>query len=141
MGAVESGMFASNLGANMRGRPMMIDALEPPEEKPPAPRTYQRAPDLGVSRFASLEPPGERLPPQHHTPMYAAPPPHQAAPPQAYERPGLNGYGMPTASQRKLNIRKFDETELYKDLGSGFFDWGRTFMRAVSLGEASCDFA
>ena len=34
----------------------------------------------------------------------------------------------------------FDGTELYKGLGSGFFDWGRTFMRAVSLAEASCGF-
>ena len=50
-------------------------------------------------------------------------------------------YGMPTAIQRKLNIRKFDGTELYKGLGSGFFDWGRTFMRAVSLAEASCGFS
>ena len=47
---------------------------------------------------------------------------------------------MPTTSQRKLNIRKFDGTELYKGLGSGFVDWERTFMRAVSLAEASCDF-
>ena len=34
----------------------------------------------------------------------------------------------------------FDGTELYKVLCSGFFDWGRTFMRAVSLYEASCGF-
>ena len=69
-------------------------------------------PDFGVSRFASLEPPGARLTPQHHT--------QQADPWQAYEHPGLNGYMMPTASRRKLNIRKFDGTELDKGLGSGF---------------------
>ena len=45
----------------------------------------------------------------------------------------IGKYGMPTASQRKLNIRKFDGSDLYKGLGSGFFDWGCTFMRAVSL--------
>uniref|UniRef100_A0AAV1V1J0 CCHC-type domain-containing protein n=1 Tax=Peronospora matthiolae TaxID=2874970 RepID=A0AAV1V1J0_9STRA len=129
LGAVESGMFASKLGANMRGRPMTIDALGSPERKPTAPPAYQRADELGLSRFATLEPPGARLPQQ------------QPAPPQADVRPGLNGYGMPSSSQRKLNIRKFDGTELYHGLGSGFFDWARTFMRAVSLGEASCGFA
>lgn len=42
MGAVESGMFASALGANARARPMTIDALtDSPERKPAAqwPRT------------------------------------------------------------------------------------------------------
>ena len=73
--------------------------------------------------------------------MHATSPPQQAASLQAYVRPGLNGFGEPSASQRKLNIRKFDDTELYLGLGSGFFAWGRTFMRAVSLGEASCGFA
>uniref|UniRef100_A0AAV1T508 Uncharacterized protein n=1 Tax=Peronospora matthiolae TaxID=2874970 RepID=A0AAV1T508_9STRA len=129
LGAVESGMFASKLGANMRGRPMTIDALGSPERKPTAPPAYQRADEPGVSRFATLEPPGARLPQQ------------QPAPPQADVRPGLNGYGMPSASQRKLHIRKFDGTELYRGIVSGFFDWARTFMRAVSLGEASCGFA
>ena len=57
LGAVESGLFASNLGANMRGRPMTIDAIGDAEEKAPVPRGYQRATDLGASRFASLEPP------------------------------------------------------------------------------------
>ena len=38
LGAVESGMFASKLGANMRGRPMTIDALGSLEKKPEAPR-------------------------------------------------------------------------------------------------------
>uniref|UniRef100_M4BE69 CCHC-type domain-containing protein n=1 Tax=Hyaloperonospora arabidopsidis (strain Emoy2) TaxID=559515 RepID=M4BE69_HYAAE len=74
-------------------------------------------------------------------PMHIALPLQQAAPLKAYECPGLNGYGMPTASRRKLTIRKFDGTELYKGLCSGFFDWGRTFMCAVSLGQASCGFA
>ena len=56
LGAVESGLFASKLGANMRGRPMTIDAIGDAEEKAPVPRGYQRATDLGASRFASLEP-------------------------------------------------------------------------------------
>ena len=53
----------------------------------------------------------------------------------------IGNYAIPTASQRKLNIRKFDGTELYKGLGSGFYDWGRTFMRAVTHDETSCDFS
>uniref|UniRef100_A0AAV1V901 Uncharacterized protein n=1 Tax=Peronospora matthiolae TaxID=2874970 RepID=A0AAV1V901_9STRA len=105
LGAVESGMFASKLGANMRGRPMTIDALKSLEEKPAAHRARERWPE------------NEAMP------------------------PAIGHYGMPSASQRKLNIRKFDGTELYKGLGSGFFDWGRTFMRAVSLAEASCGFS
>uniref|UniRef100_A0AAV1TBI4 Uncharacterized protein n=1 Tax=Peronospora matthiolae TaxID=2874970 RepID=A0AAV1TBI4_9STRA len=100
--------------------------------------------------MASLEPPRARAalqlqqrapasapPPQEYA---ALPPPQQVALPQDYVRPGLNGYGMPSSSQRKLNIRKFDGTELYRGLGSGFFDWGRTFLCAVSLAEASCGF-
>ncbi|CAI5733951.1 unnamed protein product [Hyaloperonospora brassicae] len=68
LGAVERGMLASNLGAKLRGRPMTIDALGDAEKKPPAARAYQRAAELGASRFASLEPPQ----PQHRAPMYAA---------------------------------------------------------------------
>ena len=36
-----------------------------------------------------------------------------------------------------FNNRKFDESELYKELGSGFNDLGRTFMHAASFAEAS----
>ena len=60
LGAVESRLFASKIGANMRGRPMTIDAIGDAEEKAPVPRGYQRATDLGASRFASLEPPRAR---------------------------------------------------------------------------------
>ena len=64
LGAFESGMFASKLGANLRGRPMTIDALGSPEVKPAA--LHHRAPNHRVSLFASLNPSGERLPPQKH---------------------------------------------------------------------------
>uniref|UniRef100_A0AAV1UYV5 Uncharacterized protein n=1 Tax=Peronospora matthiolae TaxID=2874970 RepID=A0AAV1UYV5_9STRA len=134
----------------MRGRTMTIDAIEDAEEKAPVPRGYQRATDLGASRFASLEPPRARASPQlqQRAPASAPPPqeyaalpqPQQVAPPQAYVRPDLNGYGMPSASQQKLNIRKFDDTELYRGLRSEFFDWKSTFLRAVTLAEASCGF-
>uniref|UniRef100_A0AAV1UY35 Uncharacterized protein n=1 Tax=Peronospora matthiolae TaxID=2874970 RepID=A0AAV1UY35_9STRA len=75
MEAFDSGMFASNLGRNSRGRPTTNDALGPPGENPVASRTHWRAPDLSVSRFASLGPPGARLPPQHPTPMHTSPSP------------------------------------------------------------------
>ncbi|CCI49096.1 unnamed protein product [Albugo candida] len=45
-------------------------------------------------------------------------------------------YAIPTAAQRKLTIRKFAGTELYRGLGSGFHDWGKTFLRQVNLAEA-----
>ena len=42
-------------------------------------------------------------------------------------------YRTPDARQRKLAIRKFDGTEVYVGLGSGFFDWGKTFWRQVDM--------
>ena len=101
-------------------------------------------PDDGESMFDSLAPPRGQQPAHPLTPAQAAEPmaaPRQEAPPPAtHMAAAINNYGMPTASQRKLNIRKFDGTELYKGLGSGFFYWGRSFMRAASLAEASCGF-
>ena len=52
----------------------------------------------------------------------------------------IGSYRMLTASQRKLNIRKFDGLELYMGLANGIFDWGRTFVRVMSLAQASCDY-
>ena len=49
----------------------------------------------------------------------------------------IGNYGIPTASQLKLNIRRFDGTKPYEGLGSGFIDGGGTFMRAVSSAEIS----
>ena len=145
LGAVESGMFASAFGANIRGRPMTIDALGSPEQKPAVPRTRARTIDASESMFASLAPTRGQVPPQHRGPNHAVAPataPRQDdAAPATYAAAGRDHYGMPSASQRKLPVRKFDGTELYKGLGSGFYDWGRTFLRAVNLAEASCGFA
>ena len=47
----------------------------------------------------------------------------------------------PDARQRKLAIRKFDGSELYQGIGPGFSDWGRTFLRQVSMAQQACDFA
>lgn len=68
LGAVESGMFASALGANMRARSMTIDALlDSLEQKPAAWHTSARVPELGESMFASLAPPTrEHMPLRQH---------------------------------------------------------------------------
>ena len=109
LGAVESGMFGSKLGANMRGRPMTIDALGPLEEKPAAPRACARWPDGGESMFALLAPPRGQPSAQHRMAARAAEP-MAAPPPATHTAAAIGNYGMPTASQRKLNIRKLDGT-------------------------------
>uniref|UniRef100_M4BIC8 RxLR effector candidate protein n=1 Tax=Hyaloperonospora arabidopsidis (strain Emoy2) TaxID=559515 RepID=M4BIC8_HYAAE len=123
----------------MRGRQMTIDALGPPDEKPAAPRTHERARPrrvpLCVARAARC--------------TLAAAAPHadarSAATSAGRSAEGVRASGAQglrdADSQHKINIRKFDGTELYKGLGSGFFDWGRTFMRTVTLGEALWGFA
>ena len=122
LGAVESGMFASAIGAHMRGRPMFIDALGSPERKPSAYPAQALAPEDGVSMFASLAPPRGQAPVQHRVPADAGAP-AEARPQQSSMREGGTDYVFtPTASQRKLSIRKFDGTELYRGLGSLFVD-------------------
>jgi TolA-binding protein len=44
---------------------------------------------------------------------------------------------LPSAKEMKLVLRPFDGRETYKGLGSGFFEWGRRFMRQVALAEAT----
>ena len=94
--------------------------------------------------FTSLVPSRGLPSAQHRMPVRAAEPmtaPRQEAPsPATHKAVGIGNYGMSTASQQKLNIRKFYGSELYKGLGSGFFDWGRTFVRVMSLAQASCDY-
>ena len=41
--------------------------------------------------------------------------------------------GTPNARQRKLTVRKFDGTELYRGLSLGFYEWGSTFLRQVNM--------
>ena len=49
-----------------------------------------------------------------------------ALPPKKHTAAAIGNYGMPITSQKKLNIHKVDRMELYKGLGSVFFDWGYT---------------
>ena len=86
LGAVESCMFESKLGANMRGSPMTIDALGSLEEKPAAPRARERWPENGELMFASLAPPRGQPSAQHRIPERSAEPmvaPRQEAIPPA----------------------------------------------------------
>ena len=142
--AVESGMFVSKLEANMRGRPMTIDALGSLEEKSEAPRSHAHWPDDSESMFASLAPSRGQPSAQHRIPARAgeimAAPSQETPKTATHMAKAIGNCGMPTASQQKLNIRKFYGSELYKGLGSGFFDWGRTFVRVMSLAQASCDY-
>ena len=134
-GAIESGFFASALGANLGAASMRIDELEQPEQKPPARASLERAPT--PSQEYSLGPRVPPLPPQPHQMRARAP----AAVPTTAEEHANSAYGAahaaaqpprygdqqmhvktPDARQRKLTVRKFDGTELYRGLGSGFYD-------------------
>ena len=64
-GAIERGLFASSLGANLGTRTMRMDALEPVERKPPARAPLAHASTLSreYSPFESLGPRFPVLPP------------------------------------------------------------------------------
>ena len=63
LGAVESGMFASALGANARAKPMNHRRVHGLPENKPAPRPLRaRVPDLEESMFASFAPACARTP-------------------------------------------------------------------------------
>ena len=153
-GVIESGIFASALGAYLGTRTMRMDALEPVKRKPPAraPLAHASTPSRDYSPFESLGPRFPALPPQPHQ-MRARPPvsapataeEHEdrargvarvAEQPTRYTHQQMN-VGTPDARQRMLTVRKFDGTELYRGLGSGFFDGGRTFLRQVNMAQAA----
>ncbi|CAI5705836.1 unnamed protein product [Peronospora effusa] len=64
----------------------------------------------------------------------------QQAPQQEHQAAGP-AHRVLDARQRKLTIRKFDGSELYHGLGSSFLDWGRTFLRQVTMAQHACGFA
>ncbi|DAZ96839.1 TPA: hypothetical protein N0F65_008270 [Lagenidium giganteum] len=56
---------------------------------------------------------------------------------------GLPGFvvpKVPNTKMMKLGIEPFDGTEILPGLGSGFYEWGRRFLRQVALGEAQCGY-
>uniref|UniRef100_A0AAV1V3T6 CCHC-type domain-containing protein n=1 Tax=Peronospora matthiolae TaxID=2874970 RepID=A0AAV1V3T6_9STRA len=149
-GAIDSGFFASALGRGLGGTTLHRDA--PGYDAPRQPRGRVRVTQPGDSLFQQFGPRyvGPRQPagaarpqapryapvsPPDFEEVHAAVPPMQQAPTQ--ELP----LRVPDARQRKLAIRKFDGTELYQGFGSGLADWGRTFLRQVTMAQLACGFA
>ena len=149
-GAIDSGFFASALGRGMGGTTLHRDALG--YDAPRQPRGRVRVTQPGDSIFQLFGPQyvGPRQPagaarPQapRYTPL--SPPDfedvHAPVPPMQQTPTQESPLCAPDARQRKLAIRKFDGTELYQGLGSGFADWGRTFLRQVTMAQQACGFA
>nr|BAP68810.1 RxLR effector candidate protein [Hyaloperonospora arabidopsidis Emoy2] len=146
--AIESGLFASALGGNLGAATMRIDALEKPERKPPLVRAP--TPSQAYSPFHLLGPLFPALPPQpqqmrapatapataeeHAAGAYGAA--HAASYPPRYWHQQMH-VGTLDVRQRKMKVRKFDGTELYRGLGPGFYDWGRTFLLQVNMAQAA----
>ena len=131
IGAVESGMFASKLGTNMRGCPMTIDALGSLEDKPEAPRARARWRDNGELMFASLAPPRGQPSAQHCMPAGAAEliaAPRQEAPPSATHMAAAISNYAPRVSVNSTFASLMD----WSSTKSWFFHWECTFMRAVT---------
>uniref|UniRef100_A0AAV1URW8 Uncharacterized protein n=1 Tax=Peronospora matthiolae TaxID=2874970 RepID=A0AAV1URW8_9STRA len=72
-------------------------------------------------------------------PAYQPPPlPHrQESPAAPMQSPPPNQFRTPDARQCKLEIRKFDGTKVYFELGSDFLDLGKTFWRQVDMAQES----
>ena len=130
--------------AKFRGQMMTIDALGTLEKSPEVLKTRARTIEAIKSMLATLAPMCGSVPPQHRAPARAeAPPPaprQDATANPMYGAAGRDYSMMPSLSQPKLSIRKFDETELNKGLSRNIFDCRRTFLRAVNLADVRCTF-
>ncbi|CEG49030.1 conserved hypothetical protein [Plasmopara halstedii] len=142
LGAIESGMFHSALGNGRGGTPMHIDALghSPLQRWDVQGRAYiQRTHEAGRQPARSEwgaqrgEVPQQT---QFRSPQFAAAKDYA----RRMEPVAQQAIRVPDERQRRLMIRKFDGTELYRGLGSGFLFWGRTFMRQIQYAQAACGF-
>ncbi|CAI5726208.1 unnamed protein product [Hyaloperonospora brassicae] len=143
-GAIGSVFFASELGRGMGGATLHRDALV--NDAPRQPRGRVRVTQPGDSLFQQFIP--QYVGPRHpagaarpQAPRYApvSPPDfedaHAPVPPTQQAPTKELPLSFPEARQLKLALRKFDGTEMYQGLGSGFADWGRTFLRQVSMAQ------
>nr|BAP68811.1 RxLR effector candidate protein [Hyaloperonospora arabidopsidis Emoy2] len=149
-GAIDSGLFGSVLGANLGAHTMRMDALEPVERKLPVRVSLAYAPArVGSTRRSSCTGIASLYCFRSHSRcVHARLSRHQrqqekhedrargaaqtAAHPPRYTHQQMD-VGTPDACQRKLTVRKYDGTELYRGLDSGFFDWSRTSLRQVHM--------
>ena len=131
-GAHESKLFRSELGADFAGR-LHGGAMEDSHDRQPQlqpRRAPVRLDDLRMrsgqqlqQRADPLPQPPAPLPPYQPPPAPLAMPAAQGHPVQQRQQVTPMQYRTPDARKRELAIRKFDGTEVYVGLGSGFFDW------------------
>ena len=133
-GAHESELFRSELGADFAGRlhggAMELEELHDRQPQQQPQRASARLDDLRMlagqklqQRADPLPQPPAPLPPYQPPPEPLATPAAQGQPVQQWHQVTPMQYRTPDARQHKLAIRKFDGTEVYVGLGSGFFDW------------------
>ncbi|CAI5739080.1 unnamed protein product [Peronospora destructor] len=141
MGAIESGMFCSALANGRGGAPLHIDAIG---HSPVRPRTGQGRASMLQHGAGQVAAQPEWRAPQAAPPVRAPYSSSEYAVAQDYARrmepDAQRAMRVPDERQRRLTIRKFYGSKLYRGLGSGFLDWGRTFMRQVQYAQAACGF-
>ncbi|CAH0484856.1 unnamed protein product [Peronospora farinosa] len=123
MGAIESGMFRSALSNGRGGAPLHIDALGHPPVRPRTGQGHSSMLHHGAGQHAAQP---ECRAPQASPPVRAPYSSSKYAVAQDYARrmepDAQRAMRVPNERQRRLTIRKFDGSELYRGLGSGFLD-------------------